>query len=175
MLNTKKLEMDGYWWLEDDDPAFEQISFTEAFRLFDEGGTGVLLYSYQTCPYCNRAVPILNEVLKEAGIKAYYVDVYEPEMTSEIDEKIFDERLHKLYECLDSVIKKEPNPETGELEPAFFVPEVLSIVDGEIKAHHTSLTDDFTLENEETQLTDAQRAELKSIYQNVIRHVKNAQ
>lgn len=167
VLNTKRLNMQGYRWLEDDDPAFMQISWQEAYRLFDEEGTAVLVYSYDTCPFCNRAIPVLNEVLKEKGMKAYYVDIYEPEMTTLTTEEQFNVDLHKLYDYLDSVLTKEVNPNTGKLEPAFYVPEVLAIKDGQIVKDHCSLTEDFKMEDENTQMTDEQRAELKGIYEEI--------
>ena len=168
ILNTKELDMDGYWWLDDDDPAFIQISFTESFRLFEEGGTGMLVYSYPDCPYCNRAVPVLNEAAKEKGIKVYYVDVYEPEMTTDTTEEQFYEDLYHLYDLLDPILEKMTNETTGEIEPAFYVPEVVAIKDGEIVGHHCSLTDDFVLEDSETQMTDEQRQELKDDYLRLI-------
>ena len=69
ILKIKETNMSGYRWLEDDDPAFAQVTMTESFRIFEEKGTALILYSYDTCPWCNRAVPVLNKVLKENGIK----------------------------------------------------------------------------------------------------------
>ena len=67
-------DLSGYQWLYDDEPAFSLITLKESIRLFSEKGSGILVYSSDTCPWCNRAMPVLNEVLKEYGVKAYYVD-----------------------------------------------------------------------------------------------------
>ena len=171
ILKIKETNMSGYRWLEDDDPAFAQVTMTESFRIFEEKGTALILYSYDTCPWCNRAVPVLNKVLKENGIKGVYVDIYEQEI-ADLEKEARMEVIDKLYGLLDPVLDHEKNPETGKIEPAMYVPLVVAVKNGEIMDHHTSLVPGFEMKDEDTQLTDEQKAELAKYYQRVIDEIK---
>ena len=63
-LNATKADMSAYAFIEDDDPAFLEVTTEESLRMF-VNGTGVVVYSYETCPWCNRILPILDEAAKE--------------------------------------------------------------------------------------------------------------
>lgn len=171
ILKIKETDMSGYRWLEDTDPAFVQVTMEESFRLFEEKGTALILYSYDTCPWCNRAVPVLNAALKAAGMKGVYVDIYEQEI-KDMDKDVRMAVIDKLYKNLDAVLDHETNPETGKVESAMYVPLVVAIKDGEILDHHTSLVESFEMKDEDTQMTDEQNAELKSYYDRLIKEVQ---
>ena len=167
-VTTKDLDMEGYVWLEDEDPAFQQITMEESLRFYEEDGTGIVLYSYDTCPWCNRAVPILNEIAKEKNVQIYYVDIYEDEM---MKDKSVDERkeiVDRLYADLDSILKKELNEQTGEMEPALYVPLVVAVRNGKIVDSHESLVESFHLESNSDQMNEDQKEELRGIYRKLI-------
>lgn len=172
VLKTKTLDMSGYQYLEDDDPAFIQITFDEMLRLFQEDGTGVVLLSYDTCPWCNRAVPVLDEAAKIEGINVFYVDIYEDEMMKDKTEEEWNEALDTFYSYADSILTHETNEDTGEEEPVLYVPLVIGIKNGEITGSHTSLVSSFTLTDETVQLTDAQHDELLADYEEVIESIR---
>jgi predicted bacteriocin transport accessory protein len=171
-LTSKTLDMSGYKYLSDKSPAFIQITMKESLRLIDEKGSGIVLYSYATCPWCNRAVPVLNEVAKEMGIHIYYVDVYEAELMSS-DGKSFSTEgkavIQSMLSHYDTILRHEANETTGKVEPTLYTPEVVAIKQGMITSHHTSLVDDFTMNSEADQLSEAQTAELAGIYEELIR------
>ena len=73
-LNTYDADMRGYKWLYDSEPAFTEITLEESIRIFKEKGSGILYYGYVGCPWCERAVPILNKVAKETGVTVYYLN-----------------------------------------------------------------------------------------------------
>ena len=75
-FNTTTADMSGYKWLYDSEPAFVEMTLEESVRMFSEGGSGILYYGYAGCPWCERAVPILNEVAKELGVTVYYINVH---------------------------------------------------------------------------------------------------
>ncbi|MDD6231034.1 MAG: hypothetical protein PUA95_09950, partial [Lactimicrobium massiliense] len=83
-LNTSKPDLSAYVFLKDDDPAFLEISTEESLKLF-ENGTGIVFYSYETCPWCNRVIPVLDEAAKEAGITVFYVNIYSDDFMSKSD------------------------------------------------------------------------------------------
>ena len=153
-------DLSGYQWLEDKEPAFAEISLQESIRMFSEGGSGIVVYSSDTCPWCNRAIPILNEVLKEKGVKAYYIDTNQPIASDAVTSM-------ELYNTLCSYISSifETNDEG---EPTFQIPEVIAVKDGKIVGHHLSLVDGFVLSDSEVQLDDSQKEELRTIYRGLI-------
>jgi hypothetical protein len=168
-MKTKELDMDGYKWLNDENPAFEQITMEESLRLYEEGGSGLVFYSYDTCPWCNRAVPVLDKAAKEMGVTIYYVDVYEPEVIS--DKEKGTKLINRMMADLDSILHHEKD-ENGNLQPAFYTPELVAVKKGSIVGHKTSIADDFTTAGtkttDEDQMTEAQKNELLKIYEDLI-------
>ncbi|MBQ6489106.1 MAG: hypothetical protein IJI75_07720 [Solobacterium sp.] len=154
-FETLPLVMDGYEFLEDDDPSFIEITLAESVKMFSEKGSGILYYGREGCWWCQRAVPILNEAAKQMGITVYYVDVNLP--TSK-----------ESYDTLESYINSifEKDAETGN--PVFKVPEVIGVKEGEIVGHHLSLVDGFDPEDNDAMMNDEQKAELKKIYLEII-------
>ncbi len=153
-------DLSGYQWLYDDKPAFALITLQESIRMFSEKGSGILVYSSDTCPWCNRAIPVLNDVLKEYGVRAYYVDTNMPiAPDKEQSKKLYDE----LCSYIVSIFELD---EDGE--PTFQIPEVIAVKNGEIVGHHLSLVDSFVLADEESQMTDGEIEELKTIYRGLI-------
>ena len=153
-------DLSGYQWLEDKEPAFIGITLQESIRMFSEGGSGIVVYSADSCPWCNRAIPVLNEVLKEYGVKAYYIDTNMPIASDAMTSQ-------KLYNELCGYISSifEVN-DAGEA--TFQIPEVIAVKDGTIVGHHLSLVDSFTLTDADVQLSEEQAAELKDIYRKLI-------
>ena len=171
ILNTVDLDMDGYYFLEDKDPAFIQVTTEESFRIFDEKGTYVILYSYDTCFWCNRGVPVLNDAAKEEGVKVVYVDVYEEAFKKQSVEKR-QEIYNSMIAHLEPALKLEYNEKTGKMEPAMYTPLVVAVKNGEIVDHHTALVESFKPEDDSSVLNDEQKAELKEIYRRVIRSIQ---
>ncbi|MBQ1382861.1 MAG: hypothetical protein IIY73_03000, partial [Solobacterium sp.] len=72
-LHGEKADMGGYYWLEEGDHPFIEISVAESIRLFEEGGSGMLYYGYVGCPFCERAVPELSKAALAAEVTVYYI------------------------------------------------------------------------------------------------------
>ena len=171
ILKKKDTDMSGYRWLDDPNPAFVQIPMMEVFKLMEEGGTGLLLLSYPDCPWCNRAVPVLNQTLKENGITGIYGDIYEDEIRAMTREE-WDLFQKDLYVCLDAALDHQTNPDTGKMDAVMYVPLVIAVKDGKIVDHHTSLVESFKMEHDDDQLTDEQKKELKSYYERLIERIR---
>lgn len=154
-LETMTAAMGEYEFLEDDSPAFTEITLAESIRMFKEKGTGILYYGRVGCWWCQRAVPVLNEAAKEMGVTVYYIDVQLP--TTEA-----------AYKELESLISSifETDASTGK--PVFKVPEVIGVKDGEIVGHHLSLVSSFEPDGDDAMMSDEQNAELKAIYEDII-------
>ena len=149
--------MTVYDWIGDEIGDFREITFAESIRMFSESGSGILYFGYDNCPWCERAIPILNQVVLETGVTVYYIDVYGP---IQPDKKEYD----TLLEYIDEVLIEDNEGQKG-----FFVPLVIGVKEGKITGSHVSLVDGFELENEDDQLSDAQKEELKKIYYEIIR------
>ena len=158
-LNTYDTDMSGYKWLYDSEPAFTEITLEESIRIFKEEGSGILYYGYVGCPWCERAVPILNKVAKETGVTVYYINVHFQTTM---------EAYNELMTYISPILEKD-----SEGEPVFKVPEVIAVKNGEITDHHLALVEDFKIENDDSQMSDSQKKELEDIYLNLIQSAKD--
>ena len=73
-VDQKESDLKSYSFLGDDNPAFKEITFESSIKFFTEGYSGILYYGKVGCPWCERAVPILNAVAKDNNISIYYID-----------------------------------------------------------------------------------------------------
>ena len=158
-LNTVTLDMSGYEWLNDSEPAFTEITLHESIRMFSEKGTGIVFYGFPGCSFCQRAVPEMNAVAKELGISIYYIDVTNNTLDADHKEDDFD----VLSGYISSVFVNDN----------FQVPEVIAVKDGEIVGNHLSLVDDFKITSDDSQMNDEQKKELQDIYKGLIDLVKD--
>lgn len=172
-LETSYADMTGYQWLYDPSPAFVEITFEESIRMFSEKGTGILYYGRTNCPWCQRAVPVMNEVAQDMGVTIYYIDASKALAVNE-DGSVDQERSTELYDELISYIG-DVLPLDEEGQPSFQIPEVLTVKNGEITGHHLSLVDSFELTSDDAQMTEEQEAELADIYRRMFLTVVDQQ
>lgn len=157
-IETQMADMSGYTELKDANPAFEEVTSKESIRIFKEGGTGIVYYGRVSCPWCQRAIPVLDKALKEANLNAYYIDVQK-----KIDMSDYEE----LVTYIESTF---PLGEDGK--PAFQIPLVIAVKDGKITQSHLSLVEGFQLTSEDAQMNEEQTAELLGIYEKMIQSIK---
>ncbi|MDY6282959.1 MAG: hypothetical protein SPL40_07905 [Erysipelotrichaceae bacterium] len=165
-LVTSEADMTGYQWLYDTDPPFVETTFQESIRMFTEKGSGILYYGRTNCPWCQRAVPVLDEVAQETGVTIYYIDASQPLATAadgSVDATKSQEVYQELLGYISPILEKDKDG-----KPAFQIPEVIGVKNGEIVGHHLSLVGSFSLDSEDAQMNDEQVAELKDIYRRII-------
>lgn len=155
-LKSSKADMSGYKYLRGKVADFKEVSASEALRLMDEKGTGILYLGYDTCPFCVRAVPELNEAMKRSGVSVYYVN------TTRMNEVEANAFLAKFSEVLKA---------NGDHSDGLYVPIVVSIKDGVPVAEQTSLVKGFVIENESSQLNETQKLALQTIYLNLFQRI----
>lgn len=166
-LTTYQADYSGYQFLSDQTPPFSAIKIQESIRLFDEKGTGILVYSYDTCPWCNRALPILASVAENEKATVYYVDVQEKEFLS-LDTEEKNEITQQLFTKIDSTLQVN-NGKKG-----MRVPLVIAVKDGNIVDYHIGVISDFKLDTsklDEYQLSDQQVEEVKEIYEKMFEEI----
>ena len=155
-LNSQKADMSEYYYFDDEDHAFEEVTLAESLRLFDEKLDGIILYSYTTCPFCNNAIPILNEIAKEYEQTVYYVDVYGQDLSGYTKEERT-ELMDHFMEIMDPTLVY--NSSKGEWE--FQVPIVMTVIDGNIVSFHIGITEDY---KGPERITDIQADKLRETY-----------
>lgn len=155
-LDSESTDLSEYQWVGDEVADFQETTVSETLKLIEEKGSGILYFGYAGCPWCERALPQLNQVALKYGITVYYSDPY-----NGTSQETYNQFMTLFADALSS------DEETGE--KVFMVPLVVGIKDGEIVASHTALVDDFELNEDQTnQLDDAQSKELQSIYEQII-------
>lgn len=135
--------------------AFTPVAFDEALKLFDEGGTGMIGYSADWCPYCQRALPVLADVALDEDTPVYYV--------SFTDGSVTQDQIDTLCRNLDW-IEFVTGDDGAEHAASFQIPEVIAVKDGKAVAHHLSLFDDLSITSSDFELSAEQKDALKQIY-----------
>lgn len=164
-LTTSAFSTDGYEFFDKNATiAIKKIGFNEALRMFDEKGTGIVVWGYQGCLYCQRALPVLNDAAVESGINVYYVDLRADDIANMSDDE-WAVSFSSLMNNLESILTIEDG------EPVMYVPEVVAIKDGKIVDHHLSLVDSFdsSIQNE---MNEDQKLELINIYLDMIKKLQ---
>lgn len=89
-----------------------------------EHGTGVILFGFPECPWCQRYVVYLNEVAKELDYeKIYYYNILE-------DRKNNTDTYKKIVEILEDVLQYDE-----EGKKRIFVPLVIGVNEGKVVGH----------------------------------------
>ena len=143
ITNTK----DGLKW--------EILTLTEANQNLD--GTKVLFFSFETCPYCMIARPVLEEVMeKYPDIDIYYVDVQRDERDETNEEYI------KMLEYL--------KPKLADIySDKIYMPTIAFIKDGELVDTYTGNLD---LDGDEKTYTGEEKNEQAKVYEEYLNLLK---
>ena len=156
-VNSQKVDMKDYKQLEGNIANFQQITVAESTRFIKEGGSGIIYYGYVGCPFCERAIPLLNQAAIETGITIYYVDVKAKPMAT-------DAEYQELVALIESTFDLDQNG-----EPAFYVPEVMGIKKGKITGYQVALVDGWKPADANDQMDDQQKEKQLGIYKEIIR------
>jgi len=154
-LNYTDAQMDQYTWIGSEIGDFRKITMKEALRLFDEQGSGILYFGYVGCPWCERAVPVLNEAVRETNVTVWYVSTKDT-----FESSVLDTLKEDLYDAL---------PVDSDGNRGFYVPMVVGVKKGKVTGHHTSLVDGFEIKSSSDQMTDEQKTQLKNLYLDIIK------
>lgn len=158
-LDCEKADMGAYESFKDEDHVFLTTTFKQADTMLnDKNFSGILYFGYATCPWCNEALPIMNEVAKADKLSIYYVDKH-----SEANEKDKD-GVAKITKLLDKAYGLQKDDEGNA---NIFVPEVVVVKDGKIVSHHMGTLE----EHDATQrkMTTEEQGQLKSIYEDMFK------
>ena len=162
-VDQKESDLKSYTFLADDNPAFKEITFESSIKFFTEGYSGILYYGKVGCPWCERAVPILNAVAKDNNISIYYIDANKGMGETKRERE---ENYANLSKYISDSFQEDNNGKKG-----MFVPDVIAVKNGKMVAYHVSLVDDYDVHKND-QLSESQKQELYNIYQQMINATK---
>ena len=162
-VDQKESDIKEYSLLTDDTPAFKEITFESSIKFFTEGYSGILYYGKVGCPWCERAVPILNAVAKDNNISIYYIDANKGMGETKRERE---ENYANLSKYISDSFQEDDNGKKG-----MFVPDVIAVKNGKMVSYHVSLVDDYDIHKDE-QLSENQKQELYNIYQQMINQIK---
>ena len=157
-----KSDMSGYKELKDDDPAFYDFTVKDLTKAIDNKETLVVYLGFTNCPWCNEAIPILNDLAKANGQEVAYINTrLDPSWESNIDIDDYD----LFVEYFDGYLDYD---EEGIKH--LYVPVVIFIKDGEIKLWHEGTVDDH--DATERKMTEDEIEELTKTYQEGFEAIK---
>ena len=149
-LLGKKANMSGYRFLSDRDHVFIVSSVEDMAERADRGEDFAVYFGYDTCPWCNEAVPLLNEAAKANGYQVGYINVYPAD-----GEPMFN------FELLVSRWEDQfTYDENGE--PNVTVPFVFFFKDGEVAVKQKGTVEGHNAN--ERRMTEEENAQLKQEY-----------
>lgn len=158
-VDQKDSDLKEYSLLIDDNPAFKEITFESSIKFFTEGYSGILYYGKVGCPWCERAVPILNDVAKDNNISIYYIDANKGMGETKRERE---ENYKNLSKYISDSFQEDDNGKKG-----MFVPDVIAVKNGKMVAYHVSLVDDYDIHKDD-QLSENQKEKLYNIYQQMV-------
>ena len=131
------------------------LSLEEAVEYLDK--TCVLFFSFESCPWCYDALPVMLDEFKLHKAPLYYVDLKKEERSE--DNPSYVKLLEKVK---------------GEVEGKVFVPFALFLNEGEIVGSHTGTTNDHVIvDGNLPAISDKQKLELGEIYEKLFTKLEN--
>ena len=169
VLPAQKADMSEYYFL-DENNYYLEIYREDFIKLFEENGSAVILISYPGCPFCNRAVPVLQEAAAGYGEYILYLDIKSEEFRRKSPEE--KKELEKaFFECLGDIAEDVWSEEEQAYVPSFYAPLVIAVKNGEIIDLHTGIFEGFKIEDKTEDLNNDQKKKLRGIYEKLIRSV----
>lgn len=155
----------------DEDNAFEIIA-KEDLKDFIEHGTGILFLGYPACPWCQAYLPMLDEVLKEQDMQAYYYNI----RTDKDEDRDFYDEIAQLLIDKNATNRDDLVQYDNDGKMVIYMPLTLFIEHGGIKYYDGESN---TLDSDEIApadyWTDEKTEALKETLTTYTRSVKKAQ
>lgn len=150
----EKADMSAYAYLSESDTVFREMTARDVTREIDAGSTFVVVFSHARCPWCNAALPVLEQIAEEEDLLIGYVDTRrDPTWKTNLQIDDYDLLVSRLGEYFP----------LDEFErPHLYVPHVFFIRDGEVVFQYEGATSDYDGSGDE--LTEAQASALAEIY-----------
>lgn len=149
-------DMSGYETMKDANHRFISIPMQDFLVKTENKESGIFYFGYVACPWCQEAVPVMNEVAKQLDLNIYYID----KKAETSDEAT----IAKVEDVLKGILTEMDG------KPHLYVPEVVVVKDGEIIDHHLSTIGDY--DAHERTMTAQEQEQLKHLYQDLFSKLK---
>ena len=145
---------------------FFDVTMEEALALREvEDFDGILYFGFPQCPWCQAAVPILNDAALEAGIDVFYVS-RDPEIREIGDWSEWDLEMANWLDAqleMRWIYEEDEDGESVPVRPNIFVPHVIHLRSGEVIDHHRGTLDGHERLEDGT-LPDLEPAEVAALF-----------
>lgn len=149
-----------YPTLKDNNHIFVVSTADEIIELLNSNQKAIIVFSFPECPWCQAAIPYINEIAKEEEYdKVYYLNILEMRENKESYDH------EKYLEIFEKIRFDIANPEKLN------APTVIVINEGKVLGYHID-TVSTHIKNENNVLepmTNSQIEELKEIYRKLFR------
>lgn len=154
-----KADMSHYENFNDEDHVFYEMNVKEMVDKIDNNETFVVYFGFSECPWCNVAMPILNETAKEYDSIVYYIDTRSnEEWESNMDIDDYDLVVDYLGEYLDY---------DDDGKKHLYTPHVFFFKEGEVVKEHEG-----TIDGKTDEITTQEKEQLKQIYEEGFEAIK---
>lgn len=158
-----KADMSGYDNFNDQDHVFVVSDVKDFASHLDQKETFVTYFGFNTCPWCNAAMPILNDTAKELNQTIYYINT-RPNNSVTNNTEIPDYDL--LVEKIGDIFELDTDG-----KPHLYVPFVIYVKNGEVVYYHEGTLEEH--DANETTLSEEEINELKEIYKEGFNLIKS--
>lgn len=152
-----RADMSGYKRLTTPDHHFVASSMKELLQAAKDKKSGVYYMGYVDCPWCQDAVPVLEEAAKEENVYIHYVPIRDKDHNITFDKNTEDQFFAWASSSL---------PKDDQGKPTLYVPFVIAVKDGKIVKTHDGTFPDHDANKRD--LTDKEKAQLKDVYKKLI-------
>lgn len=153
MEDTKFRE--DYPQLEESKLIIKYTTADEVLELLENNYTGIIVYGFKQCPWCQAVVPYVNEIALEKGYQeVLYLDIKDMRDNPDSIEK------EKYNQIFDLIKDKIGNPEK------IFAPTTTVLKDGKITSYSTGTVDSHQINENHVlpPMTEEQIMELRQLF-----------
>lgn len=147
-------ETDGQ---ETDTSWMQAITMEQAIDLFEQQGSGIVYFGFPACPWCQEAVPVLQEEAEAAGVDVFYVQTRD-----ENKELLYTPEQKEAF----TPWLKDYMSDNDEGVLTLFVPVVINVQNGSIVDGHVGTLDEH--DATERKMSEEEVGQLHEIYKNLL-------
>lgn len=141
----------------DDDTIISYTTYEDVINKLDNNYTGIIIFGFKACPWCQACVSHVDIVAKEKGYKeVLYLDIKDGRDNLESSDR---ENYLKIFDIVKESLE---NPEK------IFAPTVVVFKDGKVTGYNTgTVISHERVDGTLPLMTDEQIQELREIYRNI--------
>lgn len=147
--------IEDYPQLKDENVIIKYTTIDEVLELIESKYSGIIVYGFKQCPWCQAVVPYVNEIAIEKGYSnVLYLDIKDMRDNPDSLEK---EKYNQLF---NQISEKIGNPEK------IFAPTITVLKDGKITSYSIGTVDSHQINENHVlpPMTEEQIMELRQLF-----------